>query len=141
MRPVDPWSRSLACLRPSSSPRWWVADPAAGARWHPTLTQNPRHSRGPYFTGPAAVEFVADWLEELLRHRRRHGRGCPPGLVAREESWGRDPSRSVCVLVISGRHGFPAVYVKWLAPGGVAGVDSLIFISFHASTKIDAQSR
>ena len=137
----DPWAASVAFLAAAPQRRWWVADVEMGARWCPSQTQNPRHRRGPYFTAPEAVEFVHRSIAELLRHRRRHGAGAPRWIDAREESWNRDPSRSVFVLVISGPHGYPPVYVKWLLPlpGSVGG--GLIFISFHPSTRTPSHGR
>jgi hypothetical protein len=57
---------------------------------------------------------------------------------SRTASWNRDPRRSAFVLVVTGRFGYPPVYIKWLLPPpGVQG-GRLTFLSFHASTKTDA---
>jgi hypothetical protein len=69
-----------------------------------------------------------------VSHRDAGRSGFPPGIVAREETYQRDPTRRAFVLVVSGRGFAPPVYVKWLLGPDPAAPTTVEFVSFHESS-------
>jgi hypothetical protein len=128
----DPWQSALT-LMSARPPRLAVLPSSAGGRWLPGITRNPRHSRAPYFTLREAVEFVRTCLRDLVSHRSAGRLGMPPGIIAREETYQRDPTRRAFVLVVAGRGFAPPVYVKWLLGPDPAEPTTVEFVSFHES--------
>jgi hypothetical protein len=129
MPTTDPWSRTSELLS-KSPPRLQFGD-----RWRPGETQNPRHSKAPYFSPGEAVEFVKKSIRELVKHRARFGSGCPPRVHARDETYFKDPGKRAFVLVISGDTATPPVYVKWVFTPSDAARDMIHFVSFHQSVQ------
>jgi hypothetical protein len=124
----DPWSLASELLS-RSPPRFQFGD-----HWRPGDTQNPRHSKAPYFSPGEAVEFVKKSVRELVKHRAKFGNGCPARVQARDETYFKDPSRRAFVLLISGDAGTLPVYVKWVFLPSDAAKETIHFISFHQST-------
>jgi hypothetical protein len=130
---IDPWQTALGLLS-ARPPRLAVLPSSAGGRWLPEIRRNPRHSRAPYFTPREAVDFVRTCLRDLVSQRSTGRLGLPPGIIAREESDQRDPTRRAFVLVGSGRGFAPPVYVKWLLGPDPAAPTTVEFVSFHESS-------
>ena len=57
----------------------------------------------------------------------------PPGIIAREETFQRDPTRRAFVLVVAGRGFAPPVYIKWLLGPDQHAPAAVEFVSFHES--------
>jgi len=134
MDPLDPWKQTLQLLS-QRPPRFVVAPLEQGARWAPVATRNPRDRSHATFSPIQAASFVRDCVQEFLAHRQRGARGSPPGLRCRDESWMRDPTQRVLVMVVDGTPDCPAVYVKWLVSESGFNEPIVFFVSFHASTR------
>ena len=134
MDPLDPWKRTLQLLS-QRPPRFVVASLEQGARWAPIATRNPRDRGHASFSPIQAVSFVRGCVQEFVAHRQRGARGSPPGLRCRDESWMRDPTQRVLVMVVDGTPNCPAVYVKWLVSESGLSEPLVLFVSFHASTR------
>ena len=131
----DPWRTAIDVL---SAHRPYRPLCQFGDHWRPADTQNPRHSRAPYFTEQEAMDMVKKCLKEVLGHRAKTGRGYPPNVRIREETYMKDPSRRAYILLIEGKAHPRPVYVKWVFLPSEQHRESIHFISFHQSDEAES---
>jgi hypothetical protein len=125
---LDIWEHSRRLLAAVPG-RWKVGVDRFAVQWNPVGSANPLRRDGRNFTDREAVEFVRSCLEHPLRGQRaRHVR-------RRMEQLRQDPDFVALVLEISGPHGHPVLYVKWVIETGPHG-PVVSFLSFHPSRRI-----
>lgn len=82
--------------------------------------------------------MVKKCLKEVLGHRAKTGRGYPPNVRIREETYMKDPSRRAYILLIEGKAHPRPVYVKWVFLPSEQHRESIHFISFHQSDEAES---